>query len=183
VQLVVQFYHGMVAIGFALILVAGLGFFTSGKGRCSRNAGCSGMLVLSVLGPQLANQLGWFAAEVGRQPWIVQSLMRTSEGCPPCQGRGRPRLVGSVTFIYLLLFAVFVYLFERQDSTRPGRCGPDAQRKTGAAAERLKRKHPKLECRIRNPQTRNPKTRNPKQAQMFQSQNPKRLAKADTAMV
>ena len=38
------------------------------------------LLVLSVLGPQIANQAGWFAAEVGRQPWIVQGLLRTSEG-------------------------------------------------------------------------------------------------------
>jgi cytochrome d ubiquinol oxidase subunit I len=38
------------------------------------------LLVLSVLGPQIANQAGWFAAEVGRQPWIVYKLLRTSEG-------------------------------------------------------------------------------------------------------
>ena len=35
-------------------------------------------MVLSVLGPQLANQMGWMTAEVGRQPWIVYGLMRTS---------------------------------------------------------------------------------------------------------
>ena len=36
--------------------------------------------MFSVLGPQIANQAGWFAAEVGRQPWIVQGLLRTPEG-------------------------------------------------------------------------------------------------------
>lgn len=30
--------------------------------------------------PYLANQLGWTIAEIGRQPWIVYGLMRTSEG-------------------------------------------------------------------------------------------------------
>lgn len=30
--------------------------------------------------PYLANQLGWIAAEVGRQPWIVYGLMKTSAG-------------------------------------------------------------------------------------------------------
>lgn len=38
------------------------------------------LLVFSALGPQIANQAGWFAAEVGRQPWIVQGLLRTSAG-------------------------------------------------------------------------------------------------------
>jgi cytochrome d ubiquinol oxidase subunit I len=69
------------------------------------------LLVLSVLGPQIANQAGWFAAEVGRQPWIVQGLMRTSEGLSAIVKA--EAVLGSLilfTLIYLLLFAVFVYL-------------------------------------------------------------------------
>ncbi len=34
----------------------------------------------SVILPQIANQAGWFAAEMGRQPWIVYGHLRTSEG-------------------------------------------------------------------------------------------------------
>ena len=47
-------------------------------------------MVVSVLGPQFANQLGWFSAEVGRQPWIVYGLLQAGlvelirpEGAPP----------------------------------------------------------------------------------------------------
>ena len=67
--------------------------------------------VLSVLGPQLANQAGWFAAEMGRQPWIVYGLMRTPEGLSAIVKA--EAVLGSLilfTLIYLLLFAVFVYL-------------------------------------------------------------------------
>jgi len=106
-----QFYHGMVAIGFALILMAGLGFLYFREGSLFEKRWMLWLLVFSVLGPQLANQLGWFAAEVGRQPWIVQGLMRTSEGLSTVV---KAEVVLSslilFTFIYLLLFAVFVYL-------------------------------------------------------------------------
>ena len=33
----------------------------------------------AVVLPYLANQAGWVACEVGRQPWVVQGVMRTSE--------------------------------------------------------------------------------------------------------
>ena len=67
--------------------------------------------VFSVLGPQIANQLGWFAAEVGRQPWLVYGLMRTPEGLSAVVKANT--VIASLilfTFIYFLLFSVFVYL-------------------------------------------------------------------------
>jgi len=69
------------------------------------------LLVLSVLGPQIANQAGWFAAEVGRQPWIVQGLLRTSEGLSAVV-KANMVLTSMILFtaVYVLLFAVFVYL-------------------------------------------------------------------------
>jgi cytochrome d ubiquinol oxidase subunit I len=106
-----QFYHGMVAIGFAMIFVAALGFLYLREGSLFERRWLLWLLVLSVLGPQLANQLGWFAAEVGRQPWIVYELMRTSEGLSTVV-KAEAVLASLVLFtaIYLLLFAVFVYL-------------------------------------------------------------------------
>jgi len=104
-----QFYHGMVAIGFALILLAGTGFLYFWEGSLFERRWMLWLLVFSVVGPQLANQLGWFAAEVGRQPWIVHGLMRTSEGLSAVVKADM--VLGSLilfTFIYLLLFAVFV---------------------------------------------------------------------------
>ena len=71
------------------------------------------MLVLSVLGPQLANQAGWFAAEVGRQPWIVYKYLRTSEGLSRFV-KAETVLTSVILFslIYTLLFAVFIYLLD-----------------------------------------------------------------------
>jgi cytochrome d ubiquinol oxidase subunit I len=106
-----QLYHGMVAIGFGMIAVAALGFLYFWRGSLFEKRWMLWLLVLSVLGPQLANQWGWFAAEVGRQPWIVYGLMRTSAGLSAVVKA--EAVLGSLilfTVIYLLLFAVFVYL-------------------------------------------------------------------------
>ncbi len=77
---VFQFYHLMVAVGFAMILIAALGFLYFWRGSLFEKTWLLWLLVLSVLGPQIANQAGWFTAEVGRQPWIVYRLLRTSQG-------------------------------------------------------------------------------------------------------
>ncbi len=105
------FFHGMVGIGFTLIAIAALGFLYFKKGTLHERRWLLWILVFSVLGPQLANQLGWFAAEVGRQPWIVYGVMRTPEGLSAVV---KANVVLSslilFTLIYSLLFAVFIYL-------------------------------------------------------------------------
>jgi len=133
VQRVFQMYHLMVAIGFGMIGLAGLGAYFCWRQALFDQRVMLWLLVFSVLGPQLANQAGWFAAEMGRQPWIVQGLMRTSEGLSAVVTANA--VLGSLvlfTFIYLLLFAVFVYLLNDKIQH-----GPDAAdlKPTGKLAE------------------------------------------------
>ncbi|MEI9961458.1 MAG: cytochrome ubiquinol oxidase subunit I [Limisphaerales bacterium] len=105
------FFHGMVGIGFTLILISALGFLYFRKGTLHERRWLLWILVFSVLGPQLANQFGWFAAEVGRQPWLVYGLMRTPEGLSKVvQANVVLTSLILFTFIYFLLFAVFIYL-------------------------------------------------------------------------
>jgi cytochrome d ubiquinol oxidase subunit I len=111
VQASFQFFHGMVGIGFTMIAIAALGFLYFRHGSLHERRWLLWILVFSVLLPQFANQLGWFAAEVGRQPWIVYGVMRTPEGFSKIL---ETNVVLSslilITFIYFLLFAVFIYL-------------------------------------------------------------------------
>jgi len=106
-----QLFHLMVAIGFWMILISALGFLYFWRGSLFEKRWLLWLLVLSVLGPQIANQAGWFAAEVGRQPWIVQGLLRTSEGLSAVV-KANAVLAAILLFsaVYILLFAVFVYL-------------------------------------------------------------------------
>ena len=109
------FFHGMVGIGFALIGIAALGFLYFKKGTLHERRWLLWLMVFSVLGPQIANQLGWFAAEVGRQPWIVYGVMRTPEGLSAVV-KANVVLTSLImfTFIYFLLFAVFIYLLNEK---------------------------------------------------------------------
>jgi cytochrome d ubiquinol oxidase subunit I len=105
------FFHGMVAAGMTMIAVAALGALYFRKGTLHERRWLLWILVFSVLLPQMANQLGWFAAEVGRQPWIVYGVMRTPAGLSAVV-KANVVLSSLILFtaIYFLLFAVFIYL-------------------------------------------------------------------------
>ena len=109
------FFHGMVGVGFTMIAVAALGCFYSWRKVLFKKRWMLWVLVFSVLGPQLANQFGWFAAEVGRQPWIVYGVMRTPEGLSAVV-KANVVLTSLIMFtlIYFLLFAVFIYLLNEK---------------------------------------------------------------------
>jgi cytochrome bd ubiquinol oxidase subunit I len=114
------FFHGMVAIGTALLFISVIGCFYLWRNKLAQNRWLLWILILSVLGPEIANELGWFAAEVGRQPWIVYGLMRTPAGLSAVV-RANTVLTSLVlfTFIYFLLFAVFIYLLNHKIQTGP----------------------------------------------------------------
>ncbi len=112
---VFQSYHFMVATGMFLILLSILGIIFLINGTLFRKSWFLKIMVFSVLAPQFANQLGWFSAEVGRQPWIVYGLMRTSEGLSKTVTAGQT-LFSLILFglIYVLLFILFIFLLNRK---------------------------------------------------------------------
>ncbi len=116
-----QLFHLMVVIGFALIGLALWAAWALWRGTLENSRALLWILVISVLGPQIANQAGWWAAEVGRQPWIVYKLLRTSEGLSAVVSANQ--IVASMVmfvFVYLLLFAAFLFLLNEKI-----RHGPD----------------------------------------------------------
>jgi cytochrome d ubiquinol oxidase subunit I len=59
----------------------------------------------------VAIEAGWIVTEVGRQPWIVQGVMKTSEAVTPMPGLIAPFVL--FTLIYIVLAAVVVALIRR----------------------------------------------------------------------
>lgn len=115
VNIVFQTYHLMVAIGMTLIGLSLLGVFLWWKKKILNYRWLLWVFVFSVLGPQIANQVGWISAEVGRQPWIVYGLLRTSEGLSKVVEANQ--VVFSLimfTIVYLLLFALFLFLLNEK---------------------------------------------------------------------
>ena len=58
---------------------------------------------------------GWTVTEVGRQPWVVYGLLRTSDALSKSV-KADQVLISLIMFtlIYLLLFALFIYLLDRK---------------------------------------------------------------------
>ncbi len=115
VNIVFQSYHLMVLIGLGLILLSWLGLILWLRKSLFNHRWLLWIFVFSVLGPQLANQLGWITAEVGRQPYIVYNLMRTSDGLSKSVAPGAI-LTSIVLFsiVYILLFVLFIYLLNEK---------------------------------------------------------------------
>jgi cytochrome bd ubiquinol oxidase subunit I len=112
---VFQAYHAMVGTGTALMGLSLLGMFLWWRGSLFETRWLLWVFVFAVLGPQLANQLGWFTAEVGRQPWIVYGLMRTAEGVSPTVSAGNVLAsLAMFTLLYLALFMLFIYLLDQK---------------------------------------------------------------------
>lgn len=115
VNIVFQFYHLMVAIGMALIVLSVVLVFLWWRGKLFDYPLVLKISVASVLLPQIANQVGWFAAEVGRQPWIVYGLLRTSEAFSKNVNEGQLWFSLILFFIiYSLLFALFIFLLDQK---------------------------------------------------------------------
>ncbi|MBT9395112.1 cytochrome ubiquinol oxidase subunit I [Hymenobacter sp. NST-14] len=115
VNFVFQTYHLMVAIGMALIGLTLLASWLLWRGRLWQTRWLLAVFVGAVLLPQLANQLGWYSAEVGRQPWVVYGLLRTSDALSKAVTAGQVWFsLILFTLVYALLFALFLYLLTKK---------------------------------------------------------------------
>ena len=65
----------------------------------------------------LATEAGWVVTEVGRQPWIVQGVLRTAQAVTPMPGLIVPFL--AFTALYVFLGVIVVYLLMRQFAVAP----------------------------------------------------------------
>ncbi len=126
VNVIFQSYHAMVAIGMLLIIVSWLGLFYWWRKKLFSVRWLLWVFVFSVLAPELANQLGWFSAEVGRQPWIVYNYLRTSDALSKVVHSGDVLLsIILFSLVYLLLLVLFIYLLN--DKIQKGPAAEDLE--------------------------------------------------------
>jgi cytochrome d ubiquinol oxidase subunit I len=124
-------YHLMIGLGTAFIALTLLALFFWWRGTLFDKRWLLWVFVFAVLGPYLANQAGWVATEVGRQPFIVypspvsltdrdadgkvrmEGGLRTVDGLSNREVVDAGQVLGSIvmfSLVYLLLFAVWVYV-------------------------------------------------------------------------
>lgn len=74
-------------------------------------------LVLAAPAGMIAIEAGWTVTEVGRQPWIIQGVMRTKDAVTPMPGLVVPFI--TFTLLYIFLAAIVVWLLLRQVAASP----------------------------------------------------------------
>lgn len=115
VPFVFQTYHIMVTMWALMFFIALFGIYYWYKGTLAHKKWLLWSMIFSVLLPHIAQQCGWISAEVGRQPWIVWKVLKTSEGVSTAIHSGQ--VFGSITMflmIYILLFVLFIFLLDRK---------------------------------------------------------------------
>jgi cytochrome d ubiquinol oxidase subunit I len=121
-------YHIMAGLGtwFALLMIVSA--FLLWRGTLHRARWALWALLLSFPLPYIANTAGWMTAELGRQPWLIYGLMRTSEGFSNTvsASNGLFTLLGFMG-LYALLGLLFTVLVYREIS-----CGPEPEKALAA---------------------------------------------------
>jgi len=113
-------YHIMAGLGTWFVLLMTVAVFLLWRGRLERSRLVMWGLLLSFPLPYIANTAGWMTAELGRQPWLIYGLMRTSEGYSNTvsASNGLFTLIGFMG-LYALLGLLFTVLIYREISHGP----------------------------------------------------------------
>jgi cytochrome d ubiquinol oxidase subunit I len=113
-------YHIMAGLGTWFVLLMIVAAFLLWRGRLYRARWVLWALLLSFPLPYIANTAGWMTAELGRQPWLIYGLMRTSEGYSNTvsASNGLFTLLGFMG-LYALLGLLFTVLIYREISSGP----------------------------------------------------------------
>ncbi len=120
VELTYYAYHVMVGLGTIFVAVSVLAVLLLRLGRLWRARPILWILMLLMPFPYIANEAGWVVSEVGRQPWIIYGLMRTSQANSPTVAAGEAifTLIGFAG-MYFLLGVLFLYLVLREIGLGP----------------------------------------------------------------
>jgi len=114
-------YHVMVGLGTIFIAVMVVAVFLYWRGKLFSSKWMLWILMISVPLPYIANTAGWMTAELGRQPWLIYGMMRTSQGFSPRVASGNVwfTLIGFMG-MYTVLAMLWLFLIYREIETGPG---------------------------------------------------------------
>jgi cytochrome d ubiquinol oxidase subunit I len=120
IELLYYSFHLMITLGTIFILLMAYAGIQNLRGRLESSTWLLWVLMLAFPFPYLANTLGWMTAELGRQPWLVYGLFRTSDGYSKVVSSGDTvfTLIGFVG-LYFVLGLLYLVLVGREISHGP----------------------------------------------------------------
>jgi cytochrome bd ubiquinol oxidase subunit I len=117
-------FQAMVGIGCALALLGAGWIVVAARGRLPRSPWFYRAVIAAGPLALVALIAGWVTTEVGRQPWVVWNVMRTSDAVT--EARGLPVAYAFLVLVYLGLTATVVWLLRRlARSTGRGETPPE----------------------------------------------------------
>jgi cytochrome d ubiquinol oxidase subunit I len=114
VAIVFWAFRAMVGMGFWFILLAFWAGYRWLTGDLFEDDLLHKALMASSLLGILAVELGWIVTEVGRQPWVIQGVMKTSEGVSPgLTGTEAALTLAGFVLVYTTLLGLYTYVIAR----------------------------------------------------------------------
>jgi cytochrome d ubiquinol oxidase subunit I len=104
-------FRVMVGLGFLFVLLTVLGWFK--RKKLADSPGYLKLMLYAMPLPYIALQAGWMVTEVGRQPWIVYGLMKTSDAVSPIAASQVGVTLGAFILVYSLLGVLAFYLMSK----------------------------------------------------------------------
>lgn len=120
IELLYYTFHIMAGLGTLFILLMALAAFQLWRGRLEQSRGLLWALMLAFPFPYIATTAGWMTAELGRQPWLIFHLFRTSQGASDAVDGGNVlfTLMG-FTGLYFVVGVLFLFLIGREIARGP----------------------------------------------------------------
>ncbi len=113
-------FHNMVALGSWFLALMAFAAFRLYGGKLAQDRKVLRALIVSIPLPVVACELGWVAAEVGRQPWIVYKVLRTAAASSPSVGA--PEILTSMLAfgaVYSALLVLWLFLMVKKAKLVP----------------------------------------------------------------
>jgi cytochrome d ubiquinol oxidase subunit I len=113
-------FRAMVGLGTLFILLSLVAFLKARKDELENSPTLLRVMLYMIPLPYIANQVGWLVAEVGRQPWIVYGVLRTSDAVST--SITTTQVWGSLigfTLLYGFLGVVDIYLLVKYSKKVP----------------------------------------------------------------
>lgn len=113
----------MVGLGFAMLLLFGLAFWSTLRSECNARPWLLRWAVWMLPAPWIACELGWFVAEYGRQPWTIYGVLPTHLSVSTLSVESLYGSLAGFVGFYTLLLIVEVYLMVKFARQGPGSLG------------------------------------------------------------
>lgn len=116
-------FRVMVGLGFAMLALFALTFWTSVKGTFTKRPWLLRTALWMLPAPWIACEVGWFVAEYGRQPWTIYGVLPTHLSVSTLSVESLYGSLAGFIGFYTVLLIVEMYLMVKFARMGPGSLG------------------------------------------------------------